>query len=200
MIFMWNWDKVCNPIFKINFLGFQSDSYTLQKRGWSFSMFQSADMYSIGFALRHEQAGLKGITDTYHSYEIMRIAQSQKDFEIPCTFTVIKLSSQLDIFSMQLPAIVGAFDATPFSSTLANERRSFDDIFPFKTLAQDAVKEIVVAPASVNELLDMALKMQDPKQREIRERQRKEAFLKHDIQQQYNPAKDIKAQIICLAS
>lgn len=189
-----------SPICKVFFAGFESNTLALQRAGWQLSIEHMQHMDSFRLAMKYEPARLFAVTHavTFHVMELMRnpyAAAEHLIFNVAC----IGNGLRFQIIPNMGPMAFTPFDATPaFTQT---EVHSIEDLIPFRPVNPDA-PEIVIAPSSVPELMDMILKLQDPKQKEIREKARKEAWRRGEAGNQhsegYSPAADIKAQIIAM--
>lgn len=199
MISTLNSGKVFNPICKVNFAGFVSDTYTLQRNGWQICAQQDMRMDGIRLSMKHEAAHLYAMTNFVAAQTIVQAGRnpdfwSNIIFHVECIASDMKFHIQTDRNMSNWAAI----DARPEYSPNF-EIKHIEDLVPFRAIS-DTAPEIVLTPASVDELLALALKMQDPKQKEIREKARKEQWkLRNDGRvDDTNSAKDIKAQIVTL--
>ncbi len=200
MTSMLNSGKVFNPVCKVEFAGFMSDTYTLQKNGWQISAQQDMRYDGIRLALKHEGAHLYALTGYVASYAVMQCVKDMTIWDsIVFRVQVVAPDIRFHIMPERASAISwNAIDARPdFAPNY--EVKGIEDLIPFRPIAND-VPEIVLAPASVQELLAMAISMQDPKQKEIREKARKENWKMREDGKvtDANSAKDIRAQIVTL--
>jgi hypothetical protein len=199
---MQSFPRIINPISTVHFAGFESTTYRLQKEGWQLSMEQSYEHASLRLAMKHERARLYAISAPveYQYFHYMKTRYGSEP--PPITFNIIHMSGSIQLHLPQSrPVSFMAIDATP---TWSEDRVvSFEDAIPFRPLNAEA-PEIIVPPQSVPELMELVLKLQDPKQAEIRKNRRREAWAAgeraHYDSQGYNPASDIQAQIITLVS
>lgn len=192
-----------SPICQVEFLGFKSDTLSLARAGWSISAQQDFHYHGISIALKHEQARLYAISNSIDMHNILRLTQysyiSKEEATFNTTFQIKWVQTSPIIELIRQPSVQwGAVD--PYPSFSNRERIDIKDLIPFKTIRPDA-PEIVIAPESISELMEKIIKLQDPKQKEIRDRQRKEAW--RDGQgsnsfNSYNPSTNIQAQIISL--
>ena len=199
MTFMSNLGKVSSPTCKVLFAGFESDTYRLQQAGWQFSFERMINSAGIRLAMKYEPARIYAITAPIADRALYEFAAKQPSWEFPIPFQVIMVGNDIrcQIIPMMGAGQWGAFDATPqYHQT---QEVKFEDLVPFRPISTDA-KEIVIAQDNVPAMLEAILKLQDPKQAEIRERQRKEAWLVDaGLKEGYAPQRDIRAQIITLA-
>jgi hypothetical protein len=193
--------RLKNPIIKVYWAGWQSNTHELQRNGWQLSI--EEDFYSMRFrvALKHPQYKMYGISHpcSYDYQRSMNDMAWQALPEIPMNHMV----SEMRINIMDNLANFKPIDAEP--QIIHNEIKSIEDMKLFKPINHS--KDIVIAPANVNELLESVLKQQDSKQMEIREKKRKEwnRFQGQMIEdyekykEQLNENNDIVAQIISLS-
>lgn len=202
-----NYPRILNQICPVYFAGFESDTFRLQKNGWQLSVEQMYDRCAIRLAMKHEGARIFAITHTIDMYQYMQTNFTRGKLaglsmaDPPMIFNVAAIGNDIRFQIMPTgPVSFKAFDATPqyTEAPLVN----FEDAVPFRPLNNEA-PEIILADKNVAELMEMALRMQDPKQREIREKRRKEAWRTGEgevMRPGYNPSKDIMAQIISISA
>lgn len=201
-----------SPPVPVYFAGFESDTYRLQRAGWQLSVEKQMDYgaeYSYRLALKHEPAKLYAISNqlrvpmqllygVYGGDNPMSLINFFKEtgFQIICVAPHI----QFQVHAVNHQPSFSAFDAEPQWEKMS-KNVSLEDIAVFRPLNADS--EIVVHPDSVPELLEKIRAVQAPLQKEIREKRRLEAFRKSNEGQiitdgfgGYNPAKEIKAQLI----
>lgn len=195
-------------VFSVHFAGFESDTYRLQRNGWNLAFNRPAHKDTIQIAMRHEKAGLYAMSNdlSFESFYSLskRPDSSINPFQPGIVFNIIHVFNQgrVQIFPVMGAAAWTPFDATP--SFAQTEELPFDKWVPFKSINPDA-PDIVIPEHTLPELLDIILNKQDPKQKEIRERQRKEAWLREakksiPLTEARDFSRDIKAQIITVAS
>lgn len=190
-----------NPICKVHFAGFESDTLQLQHAGWELSMeqLQVYDGVQLRMALKHEAGRIFAITHPVSSRAMYMLASAASP---PPIFNIAWVGNEARFMIFPQPRAM-AFSAV--SAVPEYERTTeikFEDAIPFRPLNHSA-PEIVIAQQSIPELMELVLKLQDPKQKEIRESRRKEAWRRgesgYEHSEGYKPASDIRAQIISLA-
>lgn len=192
-----------SPICEVEFAGFRSDTYTLQRAGWQLSAEQDFNHARVRLALKYEPAQLYAMTNSVSYSDLIRFdGGSWRGKITPLTFRVqwVSTTPRIEIWSEPSYGSV-SFQPIDCEPILAQrEAKSIEDLIPFRPISTEA-PELVIAPDRVSEVLDMILKCQDPRQAEIREAQRRQSW--KDAQDGgkfgHNPAKDIKAQIIAIA-
>lgn len=194
-------DRIYNYPLPVRFAGFESDTLTLQRSGWQLSMERDPYHDGIRLALKHEAARVYALTNTVQvrRYMLEQMQSGIRHDTVLPRFDVVLMGNnvQLQIFPMRQVGSWAAIDATP--QIVSSKNVSFEDMVPFRPISSDA-PEIVVADKSVMELLEMIRKKQDPKQAEIRKRARQAAWLEAEgLREGYNPAADIRCQIVSLA-
>ena len=64
MATVFNGYRTINPIFKVNWMGWRSDTLTLQKYGWNFAMQDiTKNGFSVFFVIRHPEMKIYGRTN-----------------------------------------------------------------------------------------------------------------------------------------
>lgn len=198
---MQNWARTFSPLCPVFFAGFESNTYQLQREGWQLAYEHAYGIDGIRLALKHEKAGLYALTVPVAMSAVHAWRHGDHGATIPFHVQYMGSNARLQIIPVRTSMKSwNAFDATPEMCWDVREL-TFDELIPFRPLSADA-PEIVIPQGNVSELLALALQMQDPKQKEIRERQRKQAL--RDVQsgaatEGYDPRGDIRAQIITLA-
>lgn len=168
--------KIISPPMKVRFLGWTSDTYTLQRFGWSVSVLENVIYNSMYIAIKHDGLKIYGVSDMYSmDYQMLRHSRDGgygelRDMEVNFSnlaskYTVMVHGNNID-FNKFSP-----IDAEP--QMINFEPKSLEDLCVFKKVVHKE-EEIIVDPKSVSELMEQIVKMQDPKQAEIRERRRKE--------------------------
>lgn len=201
MTFTQNFLRTFNPICQVYFAGFESDTLRLQRAGWQLSMEQLYDRNMLRLAMKHEGARLHALSAPV-SYQAMALLNPNYQQPVPIEFQIQYMASnmQFEIHPVRGSMSFAAVDAYPTFEEIKRVR--FEDAIPFKPINHEA-SEIVIARESVPELMQRILELQDPKQAEIRQKLRKEAWRKGEpgnlFSEGYKPAADIMAQVITLA-
>lgn len=204
--------RFSSPICNVKFAGFESNTLALQKNGWAVTMEEQPDFSRAGklirLYLKHEKARLHAVTNTWNfEYSFVYKMMENPDWTQFCTFEVIHVANDIRFHIIPVSSRgFGKFSAIDCMPQFErSEEKSITDIVPFRTISMEA-PELVVDPAKVNEIFDMILKAQDPKQAEIREKRRRESWYENqeariipDAFDGYDARKDIRAQIISLA-
>lgn len=197
---------------KVIFAGFQSDTLALARAGWDLSMRQGHSVctaeYELQLALRHDGAKLYAISHQIRiPHEQLYACMSNRE-----NFHVF-VSNQ--IFHIQAVAPGIQFHCIPMTTGLGfkesfrpvdpfpQERETIDlRDFKFFKVGNPSLKEIVVDPEQVPELLELVLKAQGPTMQEIKRREQSRAntaWVRENMGST-KPAHQVQAQIITLAS
>lgn len=211
-------DKIIQgyPI-KVNFVGFSSDTYTLQRNGWQIAAEQRHSMSYAGLEIRlilkHEGAKQYAITDMLRvdHYSMLSNIKNYTQILTSSCFNIIGLSNSVNIRyetrgnNNNWFSNFEAVDCTP--QLIKTTDYNLQDFKLFRPIPETA-KEIIIDPNSVNELMNRVLELQNPKQKELRDKYRMER-LREGIEAQsttcleesikYNPARDIHLQIVTAA-
>lgn len=193
----------------VTFAGFKSDTLTLAKEGWDLSMRQSAEYdFELTLAIRHERANLHGISaplsfrreEAFRSFSDMHL---YAEFLAQACFRIVCVAPEIQFRIMPVNGPVtwaGDFSAIdPFPQE--RHEASIKD-FKFFKVSNPTLKDIIVSPEQVPELLDLVMKAQKPTQEAIKARMRSRENTEwvrsnmHGVK----PAHHVQAQIITLAS
>ena len=112
---MWNSGRVFNPIAKVEFAGFMSDTVTLQRAGWQLSIERMAHMDGIRLALKFEPARLYALSAPISMHDIQRYDLfKQPQFEWPIPFRIQIIGNDV---RFQIMPVVGSFGKfSPFDA------------------------------------------------------------------------------------
>lgn len=177
--------RTVNPIIYFEWAGWETDSRKLQRVGWDISVEQDVTFSRIRFALRlrHSEGEQVQALSDYMYFDYMAHAYAEGMHTILRNMKVqvsVVNRIELHLHSTTPPGTFEPVDAIP---TYTEEKiKSLDD---FKIFQSKAPTEILVEPDNVNQMLDMILSKQSPRQRELREK----FFREQKIQQQIVHAK-----------
>lgn len=157
----------------------------------------------IRIAIKHPDMRIYGISDLYN-FTDFHDGFSRPYLGNGPQINIRYMVSRMEIRVMDNLSAFNPIDATP-QLNIQEKIKSIEDFMIFRPL--DKAKELIVAPHEVNELMDMILKNQDPKQKEIREKKRKEwwQFTREinegtivNLEERIEPRNDIVAQLVCV--
>lgn len=179
----------------VHMAGFQSNTFALQNAGWELAADQDIRYQKLWILIRHPMWKLAGFSqpidfDYFYYAQASRFSGARidiKSLRSQDSFRFVEVNSNISSF---LP-----IDATP--EFVYREEKSLMDFKIFKTI--DHMKDIVVEPSSVPELMEHILRLQSPKQAEIRERVRKEKA-REDFWNSAEPSNPevVQAQVITM--
>lgn len=196
---------------EVRFAGFLSDTMTLANAGWDLSIRQQIDERTYGrpelqLAMRFKTkyAEMYAITAPHpvKINDVIRAWTDGIDMIAKIGFDVIHMGPDIRFMVMPFRNAVGLFSdsfeplRTDIYETVREEKIS--DFKFFKT-AKPTVKDLIVDPKDVPELLDLVLKAQKPMLDKIKSRERSrenEDWLRGTLK----PAHEVQAQIITLVS
>ena len=168
---MYGYTRINSPIVKLFWAGWESNTLALQRAGWNLAVEEDMATFRVRIALRHPDLRLYGVSAAIDYYGLdsqRRLSMAgPQDLVIP----IQHMASKMEIHCMDNLSNFHAIDAEP--SFITNAPRSIEDYKIFRSIRQ-AEQQIIVPQHSVPELLEQILKMQDPKQKEIRENRRRE--------------------------
>lgn len=201
-----NFATLKNPIFRLYWAGWESDTLKLQSNGWQISTQQDVYRNSIRFAVHHPKFQISGMTDPVDFY--FRGMNQHEMFSM--NFPPVTLRWMASHFEVRMHVTNtemmnwDAIDATP--AIIDQQVKTLEDFKIFRPL--NPINEIIIPQADVSMLLDDILKKQDPKQKEIRDRMRKDSMRfnrmiegmdLNEIGKLVQPTSDIVAQIVAVA-
>lgn len=193
--------RILNPVLKMHWAGWESDTLTLQRAGWQLSANQDVEMSAIYFAIKHPVLKLYGISDRimreYLYYEQPSAYFNGKQYpDIPITIrsmaSDIQVHTMVDNISNFKPV-----DAKPVFVDM--EIKSLED---FKIFAPINIPKhkILIDPNDTQRMLARILELQSPKQAEIREKRNKEIreFMRENsnISENISPIENVFAEIL----
>lgn len=195
-----NYHRISSPPVKVYWAGWESDTFRLQRAGWQLSEYREFDL-SMGYrlAMSHPRYGVRGITsenrDLYEEYiRMMNYDSINRIKDLP-PFNVDMMGTDIKVQAIYQSAVPDMAFSDKWTPIDANPMHVMDcklsEIVPFRPIGGE---EIIVAPDTVPGLLEKILELQDPKQKEIREKARKEARRQGKVE--IDPAMNCHAQII----
>jgi hypothetical protein len=155
-----------NPPVRLYWAGWQTTTLDLQNNGWDLSVREDPHTDYVQIAIRHRALHAQGISDHVYKRDPVYHASNMTPFPLTAN---ISLGSRITV------AVVGRFpretwkpvDAVP--SFARAEEIALEDYCYFKSLPEH---DVVVVPPSFDEILQMALDHQAPKQKELRAKAR----------------------------
>jgi hypothetical protein len=162
----------------IRWLGWETDTYRLQDAGWELSAQEDIPRQQMAIAMRHKTANIRGICESINWDYFRR----ERDIYVGRSMSTFRANLAMDFIVNYHQAGMtfddfNPIDARPMYQDINMEKRSLDDLAHFRKL-EKAKDEIFLKPASMEEILDMALKQQEPNQEAIR----KEMVRKNELE------------------
>ena len=194
----------------VYFAGFKSDTMTLQGSGWQFSVDQQV-MYQYGeihlvIAAKNEDIG------QYMWFNPVRLQRGEAFNELMDTGRLQSMTLHAQYLSPKFQARIMPMTTASLNMTPVDMNPSFvetkdvdiTDFAMFKPINVSEDFEIYLNRKDEAEILDLLLKKQDPKQKEIRENRRhkswKEKTSGHvEKPEGYNPYCDISRQLVVVS-
>lgn len=177
--------------------GWESTTSQLQQMGWEFSAEQEFYRYAVRLAFRHQEYKVRGISEWIGAHHVMAIDQHVARYGGPAlTFQCHVASDLIMTAPLDLRAFT-AIDAMPQMQTITRENmRTIEDALGIFAKPLVRSTEIIVDPKSVQEAMDMLLKVQNKELTEIRQREKQ----REAREQLHAPRQVFHAQIISLAA
>lgn len=186
---MWAEHYIASRPIKVVWAGWESDTLALQQAGWSLSALQDVACNGMRLAMRHAALSLRGITDTI-DFHYLEQAHSYKALDKIVLRANVASTLHITLHESG-PFLFKPIDAQP--TFIAQERKSMDDLVHFMT-PLTRTQEIIIPEASISELLDKILQMQEPAKNErFQQMVREETW-------ETRPRQNMHAQIITLAT
>lgn len=164
--------RILNPILKLHWAGWEATTPTLQRAGWEISVEQDIQYRTIQFVLRHSVYKIYALTDRI-DLDYMEVARIPFNTVLEnMVINVIYMSSKLEVRAHMNPLRFSPLNAEPEYNTCFE----FKDIEDFKIFAPIQIPQhkIIIDPNNAELMLSRILELQDPKQKEIRYKRRKE--------------------------
>jgi hypothetical protein len=171
----------------IYWAGWRTTTFDLQKAGWMLSAQQDVYEKRLRLAMRHPVIGFSGMT---HGIDDVDFFMRSNRYGAPPLRDQARLASSYTVDERYAEIMSAQFmpiDATPrFTSS---QPKALEDLVIFKTIPRDA-RELYLSEASMSQVMDMAISLQEDKQREIRQRKLVDQRLK-----EMRADSDIKAEL-----
>lgn len=161
--------RVLSPPIKCRWMGWESDTYTLQRHGWRIAAEEDPYYDAIRIAISHPDGNIMGLSNIekglYHSIDM----RSMRDGGIPLVFNM-RLANSLHLHSVSIdPIRFVPIDATPGIEDVKVTK--LEDLNLFQPMVESD-RDLIVTPPSLTQILNMALSHQAPRQKELREKAR----------------------------
>lgn len=164
--------RILSEPIKVIWAGWQSDTYTLQRCGWQLSAQENVFDRGIILAIKHPSLRVHGYSDMLDfNHRVMgeRSHDVRKYLERRQFIFNMQLAEQVQLHVMGEPHFKGV-DATP--TYTESKIKSLEDLAYFQAMPKPE-SDIILPPPSFDEILQMALDHQAPKQKELREKARR---------------------------
>ena len=199
-----SYPRISSPITKVLWAGWESDTLRLQQAGWQLSAEQDIMTAQVRFTFKNPNCRIYGLSnlvsyaDYFDSYK-----DGQFYRQIP-PLIIQYMASRMEINIFDNLAKFRSVDTLP-NIVEEIQKKDIEDFNIFRPIGN--IKELIVTPQSVPELLDLIIQKQDPKQKEIREEKCKKwrKFAREinqaemiKIEEEIDPRKNIVAQLITI--
>ncbi len=187
---------VRSELFDVRWLGWQSNTVTLQRAGWQLAVNHDPCRFAYQLSAYHPDAGLVMTSRFLDAAHVNEHALRRNPFghtgrlgERPCFDMdhVMRRGDVLRTYGHIEPTQWMAFDARP-AITECTELSFEDATSFFRPIAVPEEKELIVGPQTVDEALRLILELQKGDQARLREKARQGA------------ARTVHAQLVSLAA
>lgn len=159
----------------VHWLGWETDTYRLQQAGWELSVEELFDRNTMRLAINHPRARVQGMSTraTWDYYGGGYAAFSDHERHEAVLEMRVMGQQVLIEHSMMGPMDFHPIDAQPSFTT--SQRSTLEDLAHFQRAPVRSSKLLVLSDASVDQLLERALELQEPaKQAYFEEQVRKD--------------------------
>ena len=194
-----SYPRILSPNTRVYWAGWEGHTLALQQAGWEISAEQNYCNMGYRFAFKHPVLKMYGISHPVDEFAIRSHYQSPHLSPFP-PIQLAHIASDLRVYIHDNLDCFKPIDAAP--SVCMDEIRNIEDFKIFRTIAK--CRDTVIEKHTVPELLELILKYQSPRQKELREKKRREYrkfqrevnALSEDFMNEYDPRNDIVAQIV----
>lgn len=154
---------------RLRWLGWESNTFALQEAGWEVSARQNLEYQKMQLAFRHKEMQMHGLSDylDFDYFQKRNILYPVSDINQMPTFGC-NIANNIVIQIQSTPPMSESFnpiDARPIYSEF--ESCNLDTIAHFRKI-ETGENEIFLKRASMDDILNMALSKQEPRQEQIR--------------------------------
>ncbi len=193
-----DWERriLSKPV-PIYWAGFESTTYKLQQAGWEFSAEQDMASMRCRIMLRHQAFRMHGCSNFV---DTDFFAPQHGDHWDRLCFSIQWMTSG-DVMVHRIADDFSTFKPVDMQPQILShsEIENIEDMALFAGVPLTRTKEIVVDPATVADMMQEILKMQDPARKEYYEEQVKLAGRPGQRIDGIRPRQDFHAQIVSLA-
>lgn len=188
-----------NPILRVRFEGWESDTYILGQCGWSVGLTEDPRDRDLIVLLRHSGLRLaaQGILRDWRRLKEMMVYGLRTPNSMPSSLPPIEIQSMGTIDNLIVRGSIEPYrsmkwvDTEPMYSQIDLQEFRFSDIPLFAEKGTTPAQELIIEPQDVQMVLDHILRAQAPGMKDIRARNAKR---ERDQPEQ----KQVHAQIISL--
>lgn len=147
---------------RVHWLGWETDTYRLQQAGWELSVEESFERNTMRLAINHPRARVQGIsTRASWDYYGMSYREPFMDERPEAVLEMRHMGREVLIEHSMGPSMdFHPIDAQPSFTT--NQMSRLEDLAHFQPALVRSSKLIVLSDASVDQLLERALELQEP--------------------------------------
>lgn len=167
--------RMLSPDVDVYWMGWRSTTHELGRYGWDLSAHEQPRDNRIQIAIRHNQAGIYGMSDTvrhrYHDDWARKYYDGNGMTNSPLSFRMT-LAHSIAIHNAGLPMTLWE-PVDPLPTVQLMDIQRIEDLRIFRTIPSGE-KDIILPPPSFDQILQMALDHQAPKQKELRQKGRQQ--------------------------
>jgi uncharacterized protein YlbG (UPF0298 family) len=146
---------------RLHWAGWTADTYSLQQAGWSISANQDVYRQSMALALRHDQAGMVGMTANV-TWDFMQDSRSAYFMDNPHDLPVRLMARKVEVMHTRGDEMMQYRPIDALPQLVTSERRSLEDFIHFAP-AMTRTQQLIVPEETVDDLMQRIMDMQHTK-------------------------------------
>jgi len=162
----WKNNSMLSHPVKLFWNGWESNTYRLQEYGWEISAAESVEYRKMAISFRHKESNMRGISDYVDWDYYQNVVSQNYPVHMPTLRCQLANNITLQIQSPVDYDLFNPIDARPINKRIY-QNISLDDLAHFRKIEKPS-NEIFLKQASMEDILNMALSKQEPKQKQIR--------------------------------
>jgi hypothetical protein len=190
--------RIRNRPIKVHWLGWRTDTFQLQQAGWQMAAEEDIARQSFRMIFKYDSGysdgQIYGISNLVSFNYMREPARTALDYLV---LTIQHLTSNVSVSVMDDLSEFRQVDAEPY---LCNQEIKDIEDFKLFSVPLTRTEELIVEPKDVNDLMQEIMKLQSPKQKEIRDKRRRTSRQGMNLDGLAKGVPKVHAQIITLAS
>lgn len=156
------------PALRVHFMGWESDTFTLQRNGWEFAEEREPSRMCSYFMIRNEHLKLVGVSNEVMWRDVYHDIRDRSRYDVPTIYFNGIAHTRFNVVTMNKLRLE-SFEEVDMTPAYEEFEGIPDGIFRRRVQGEDDLF-VEKADWSVIEMLEEIKRKQQPKQAEIRER------------------------------